>query len=233
LFRPFPDFHRNLVAPRVFATVVPMADPLDPDAALMLRAKQGERGAFEELVIRHQQAVINFIYRSVPDLAEAEDLAQNAFVQAWKARQRYQPSAKFTTWLFTIARNLTLNELRRRSRHDLDSIDAPVAGDEAQSARQFEDVGSQSAADNLLRTEIEQRVAEAVASLPETQRTAISLCQDEETSYEDIAKVLGCSLSATKSIIFRARETLKERLKPYLQTGEWDNRPSATFPKPR
>jgi RNA polymerase sigma-70 factor, ECF subfamily len=210
-----------------------MADPLDPDAALMLRAKQGERGAFEELVIRHQQAVINFIYRSVPDLAEAEDLAQNAFVQAWKARQRYQPSAKFTTWLFTIARNLTLNELRRRSRHDLDSIDAPVAGDEAPAARQFVDMGSQTAAENLLRSEIEQRVAEAVASLAETQRTAISLCQDEETSYEDIAKVLGCSLSATKSIIFRARETLKERLKPYLQTGEWDNRPSATFPKPR
>lgn len=210
-----------------------MADPLDPDAALMLRAKQGERGAFEELVIRHQQAVINFIYRSVPDLAEAEDLAQNAFVQAWKARQRYQPSAKFTTWLFTIARNLTLNELRRRSRHDLDSIDAPIAGDETQAARQFEDAGSQSAADHLLRREIEQRVAEAVASLPETQRTAISLCQDEDTSYEDIAKVLGCSLSATKSIIFRARETLKERLKPYLQTGEWDTRPPATFPKPR
>jgi RNA polymerase sigma-70 factor, ECF subfamily len=197
-----------------------MADPLDPDAALMLRAKQGERGAFEELVIRHQQAVINFIYRSVPDLAEAEDLAQNTFVQAWKARQRYQPSAKFTTWLFTIARNLTLNELRRRSRHDLDSIDAPIAGDEAPAARQFVDMGSQTAAENLLRSEIEQRVAEAVASLPETQRTAISLCQDEETSYEDIAKVLGCSLSATKSIIFRARETLKERLKPYLQTGE-------------
>jgi RNA polymerase sigma-70 factor, ECF subfamily len=169
----------------------------------------------------------------VPDLAEAEDLAQNTFVQAWKARQRYQPSAKFTTWLFTIARNLTLNELRRRSRHDLDSIDAPIAGDEAPAARQFEDAGSHSAADDLLRSEIEQRVAEAVASLPETQRTAISLCQDEETSYEDIAKVLGCSLSATKSIIFRARETLKERLKPYLQTGEWDNRPSATFPKPR
>ncbi len=210
-----------------------MADPIDPDAALMLRAKQGERGAFEELVIRHQQAVINFIYRSVPDLAEAEDLAQNAFVQAWKARQRYQPAAKFTTWLFTIARNLTLNELRRRSRHDLDSIDAPIAGDETPSARQFEDAGSQSAADNLLRTEIEQRVAEAVASLPETQRTAISLCQDEETSYEDIAKVLGCSLSATKSIIFRARETLKERLKPYLQTGAWENRPPATFPKRR
>jgi RNA polymerase sigma-70 factor (ECF subfamily) len=217
----------------VFATVTAMADANDPDAALMLRAKQGDRGAFEELVVRHQQAVINFIYRSVPDLTEAEDLAQNTFVQVWKARQRYHVSAKFTTWLFTIARNLTLNELRRRSRHEHDSIDAPAGADEAQPARQFEDRGSTSAAEDLLRNEIEQRVAEAVAELPENQRTAILLCQDEDVSYEEIAKVLGCSLSATKSVIFRARETLKQRLKPYLQSGDWPKGAAATFPGPR
>ncbi len=210
-----------------------MAAATDPDADLMLRAKQGDRGAFEALVVRYQQAVINFIYRSVPDLAEAEDLAQNTFVQAWNARPRYQVSAKFTTWLFTIARNLTLNELRRRGRHEHDSIDASGALDEGQPARQFEDRGSKGAADDLLRSEIEQRVAEAVADLPEAQRTAILLCQDEEVSYEEIAKVLGCSLSATKSVIFRARETLKQRLKPYLQTGDWHSGSSATFPKPR
>ena len=210
-----------------------MAAATDPDADLMLRAKQGDRGAFEALVVRYQQAVINFIYRSVPDLAEAEDLAQNTFVQAWNARPRYQVSAKFTTWLFTIARNLTLNELRRRGRHEHDSIDTPSAVDEGQPARQFEDRGTTSAAESLLRSEIEQRVAEAVADLPEAQRTAILLCQDEDVSYEEIAKVLGCSLSATKSVIFRARETLKQRLKPYLQTGDWLPGSPATFPKPR
>jgi len=226
--------HRNLVRAPVFATVAAMADANDPDAALMLRARQGDRGAFEELVIRHQQGVINFIFRSVPDLTEAEDLAQNTFVQAWKARQRYQVSAKFTTWLFTIARNLTLNELRRRSRHEHDSIDATIStGEEAPAARQYEDRGAKSAAEDLLRREIEQRVAEAVADLPENQRTAILLCQNEDVSYEEIATVLGCSLSATKSVIFRARETLKERLKPYLQSGAWTQGPPATFPKPR
>ncbi len=210
-----------------------MADATDPDTDLMLRAKQDDRGAFEELVVRHQQAVINFIYRSVPDLSEAEDLTQNTFVQAWKARQRYQVSAKFTTWLFTIARNLTLNELRRRSRHQHDSIDAPAGDDEAQPARQFEDRTANSAAEDILRGEIEQRVAEAVGDLPENQRTAILLCQDEDVSYEEIAKVLGCSLSATKSVIFRARETLKLRLKAYLHSGDWAQGSSATFPKPR
>ncbi len=218
----------------MFATVNAMADANDPDAALMLRAKQGDRGAFEELVLRHQQTVINFIYRSVPDATEAEDLAQNTFVQAWKARQRYQVSAKFTTWLFTIARNLLLNELRRRSRHEHDSIDAAVAGsDEAPSSRQFEDRNSRSAAENVLRHEIEQQVAEAIADLPENQRTAILLCQDEDVSYDEIATVLGCSLSAVKSVIFRARETLKLRLKPYLRTGDWQRGTSATFREPR
>jgi len=210
-----------------------MPDASDPDAALMLRARQGDRGAFEELVIRHQQAVINFIFRSVPDAEEAEDLAQNTFVQAWKARQRYQPSAKFTTWLFTIARNLTLNELRRRVRHRHDSIDAPAGDPEDSSARQFEDRSAKGAADEVLRAEIQQRVAEAVADLPENQRTAILLCQDEDVSYEEIGRVLGCSLSATKSIIFRARETLKQRLKPYLSSGDWTHGPAATFPEGR
>lgn len=225
--------YRNLVGQAVFVTVTAMANANDPDADLMLRAKEGDRAAFEELVIRHQQAVINFIYRSVPDLQEAEDLAQNTFVQAWKARQRYRISAKFTTWLFTIARNLTLNELRRRSRHAHESIDGTAGEEDGQTARQFEDRTAKDAGEEVLRTEIEQRVAEAVADLPENQRTAILLCQDDDVSYEDIAAVLGCSLSATKSIIFRARETLKERLKPFLKTGEWSAASSATFPPTR
>jgi RNA polymerase sigma-70 factor (ECF subfamily) len=225
--------HRNLVRTTVFATVFAMSAPADPDAALMLRAKQGDRGAFEALVIRHQQAIVNFIHRSVPDVEEAEDLAQNTFVQAWKARQRYRVSARFTTWLFTIARNLTLNELRRRSRHAHESIDAPLGDEESHPVRQFEDCKARDAGDQLLRSEIEARVAQAVSELPENQRTAILLCQDEETSYEDIARVLGCSLSATKSIIFRARETLKERLKPFLKTGEWSPGSAATFPPRR
>ncbi len=208
----------------MFATVTAMAKPKDPDAALMLRAKRGDQSAFEELVVKYQQAVMNFIYRTVPDFTEAEDLAQNVFVQAWKARERYKVSAKFSTWLFTIARNLSLNEIRRRTRHSAESMDAPIGDGESDSARQYEDRDLSSPPDDLIRGELEGKVAEAVAGLPEKQRTAMLLAQDEDTSYEDIARILDCSLSATKSIIFRARETLKQRLKPYLKTGDWEDK---------
>jgi RNA polymerase sigma-70 factor (ECF subfamily) len=199
----------------------------DPDAALMLRVKRGDRAAFAELVARYQQPVLSFIYRTLPDATEAEDLAQGTFVQVWKSAARYEPSAKFSTWLFTIARNLCLNEFRRRSRHPADSLDAPAhAGTEEPRGHGVEDKRQVAAPDTLLRGELEAKVAEAVAALPENQRSALLLWQREEMAYEDIAAVLGCSLSAVKSLIHRARETLKARLKPYLRTGEWPNSPA-------
>ena len=196
----------------------------DPDAALMLRVKRGDRAAFEELVAKYQQPVLNFIYRTLPDATEAEDLAQGTFVQVWKSSARYEPSAKFSTWLFTIARNLCLNEFRRRARHPADSLDAPAHADsEEPRGHAVEDKREAIAPDALLRGELEAKVAEAVAMLPENQRTALLLWQREEMGYEDIAEVLECSLPAVKSLIHRARETLKARLKPYLKTGEWGN----------
>lgn len=195
----------------------------DPDAALMLRVKRGERVAFEELVARYQQPVLNFVYRTLPDSTEAEDLAQGTFVQVWKSADRYQPNAKFSTWLFTIARNLCLNELRRRRRHPADSLDAPAHTDSNEPrGHSVEDQRETKAPDLLLRGELEAKVAQAIGALPENQRTALLLWQRDELAYEDIAEVLGCSLSAVKSLIHRARETLKVRLKPYLRSGEWD-----------
>src|SRR5690349_17215911 len=101
-----------------------MAGPLDSDAALMLQVKRGDLAAFEALVEKYKQPVFNVIARSLSDAAEAEDLAQMVFVQVYKSAPRYQATAKFSTWLFTIARNLCLNELRRRTRHPADSLDA-------------------------------------------------------------------------------------------------------------
>src|SRR5438477_10042460 len=101
-----------------------MSAEFDPDAALMLRVKQGDGGAFAELVDKYKRPVMNVVYRMLRDATEAEDLAQNVFVQVYKSAHRYEVSAKFSTWLFTIARNLCLNEIRRRSRHPADSMDA-------------------------------------------------------------------------------------------------------------
>ena len=198
-----------------------MPVPPDPDAVLMLRVKRGNREAFAELVDKYKQPVMNFVYRSLRDETEAEDLAQNVFLQVYKSRSRYKQTAKFSTWLFTIARNLCLNELRRRSRHPAESIEETHANNEDQPQRQYEDKSQMAPPEKLLHGELAQKIEEALAALPENQRTAILLCRQDELSYEEIAEILGCSLSATKSLIHRGRETLKEKLKPYLETGEW------------
>jgi RNA polymerase sigma-70 factor (ECF subfamily) len=196
------------------------ADP-DPDALLMLRVKRGDRAAFVELVEKYKQPVMNLVYRTLHDATEAEDLAQIVFLQVYKSAQRYESRAKFSTWLFTIARNLCLNEIRRRSRHPADSLEEAHAEHEDQPRQQFEDQSNVLPPEQLLHGELAQKIEEALAGLPENQRTAILLCRQEELSYEEIAEILGCSLSATKSLIHRGRETLKEKLKPYLKTGDW------------
>jgi len=197
---------------------------LDPDAALMLRVKQGDTAAFTALVEKYKQPVMNLAWRTLRDETEAEDLAQNVFVQAWKSADRYQATAKFSTWLFTIARNLCFNEIRRRVRHPAESLDQTWDEAEEQPVHQVVDKRISAPPDEMLRGELEDKVEEALTALPENQRTALLLCRQEELSYEEIAEVIGCSLSATKSLIHRARETLKARLKPYLHSGIWEEK---------
>lgn len=200
-----------------------MEEPSPSDAVLMRQVQRGDREAFALLMERYQRPVIAFIYRTVGDLSDAEDLAQQVFLQVFKAAPRYQPAGKFTTWLFTIARNLCLNELRRRARHPTEPLETTPGGlVTASGGPQLADSHTVGPADQLLRQELEARVEEAIHALPENQRTALLLCREQDFSYDDIARVLGCSLTATKSLIHRARETLKRRLKPYLQSGDWD-----------
>ena len=198
-----------------------MAIQSDPDAALMLRVKRGDRAAFAELVDKYKQPVMNFIFRRLRDETEAEDVAQNVFLQVYKSRGRYKQTAKFSTWIFTIAHNLSLNELRRRSRHPAESLEETHTENEEQPPRQIEDKSQVAAPDNVLHGELAQKIEEALDELPENQRSAVLLCRQEDLSYEQIAKILRCSLSATKSLIHRGRETLKEKLKPYLKSGDW------------
>lgn len=195
--------------------------PAEPDAILMSCVKRGDTAAFAELVDRYKQPIINFLTRMLGDETEAEDIAQAVFVQVYRSAPRYRESAKFSTWLYTIARNFCLNELRRRARHPAEPLESAQPGQEKPPAQQFADARATAPAAALLQAELEEKIEQALAELPPNQRMAILLCRDQQLSYEEIAVILGCSLSATKSLIFRAREALKARLKPYLQTGAW------------
>ena len=183
----------------------------------MLRVKRGDRQAFRELVERHQRGVIQTIHRAISDAWEAEDLAQRVFVQVWRSSTRYEPTAKFTTWLFTIVHNTILNEHRRRGRRGAESLDALAQPEEdgESAGMQFADAQSPDPARAVAERELQARISAAIRQLPDNQRTAVVLCRFEGCSYEEIAKVLHCSVPAVKSLLHRAREALKEQLRGY------------------
>jgi RNA polymerase sigma-70 factor, ECF subfamily len=184
------------------------------DVALMLRVRDGDLEAFETLVIRHQHSVVGTAAKMLGGAADAEDIGQQVFVRVWKHAARYQPSAKFTTWLMTITRNLVFNELRRRRRSQQVSMDA----DEGDTIRhQFVDEQAAAPSEEMLDSELHEAIDAAIASLPEAQRLAIVLRRYEGMPYEEIAEVLKTSVPAVKSILFRARAELKARLKKYLE----------------
>ncbi len=183
------------------------------DVALMLRVKIGDAAAFEILVDRHKHSVVGTAAKMLGSESEADDIAQQVFIRVWKSAARYEPSAKFTTWLMTIARNLVFNEMRRRQRAKLVPMDAEV---EDGPQHQFADTETAAPSEQLLDAELQDAIEEAIACLPENQRLAIVLRRYENMPYEEIARVLNTSVPAVKSILFRARADLKERLKKYL-----------------
>ena len=186
-----------------------IAAALDYDAELMVRVKEGDGVSFGLLLEKHRASVIRFLYRMVQNQAVAEELAQEAFLRVYRSRDTYEPTAKFTTWLFRIATHLALNSLRdgknRRmeSRLDEELSDAP--------ARQVPD-GRPSVEQTMVRQARLEEVRQAVAGLPEKQRAAVLMHKYEEMEYTQIARVLNCSESAVKSLLFRAYETLRARL---------------------
>lgn len=191
-------------------TVIELSAPLDVenerDLALMRLIAGGEESAMRELIERHQNRVYGTIVRMLGSEREAEDLAQQVFVRVWKSAGRYQPSAKFTTWLYTIVRNLVFNESRRRSRADRsDPVDDEIR-DEQQKTPSAE----------MLDTEKFAAIQAAIDALPEQQRMAIVLRRYEEMPYEEMAVVLKQTVPGVKSLLFRARTALRESLAKYL-----------------
>jgi RNA polymerase sigma-70 factor (ECF subfamily) len=184
----------------------------DRDAELMVRVARGDEAAFTELVERHQHAVVGTVAKMLGDPSEAEDLAQQVFLRVWKSARRYRPTAKFTTYLFTITRHLVFNECRRRGRRREVSIEER----EAAGCIQPGDVHGSRPDEELLGEELRRAIDAAIASLPENQRLAVVMRRYQETPYETIAAVLGTSVPAVKSLLFRARESLRQQLARYL-----------------
>lgn len=184
----------------------------DIDVALMLRVGQRDERAFEELISRHQHAVVGTVSKMLGNTSEAEDISQQVFIRIWKSAPRYKPKAKFTTFLFTIMRNLVFNESRRRSRKKEFSIEEREDNFHIQSA----DSGTASPDEELLHGELQKAVDKAINDLPEKQRMAVILRRYENMPYEEIAQILELSISAVKSQLFRARNALRDSLQSYL-----------------
>ena len=185
------------------------------DVQLMLDVKAGDEASFDFLLRKYRSPLVNFLFRMVRDQATAEDLAQEVFLRVYRARHKYNPSAKFTTWLFRIATNLALNSIRDRRYQKLEfSIDAP-AGEEDSTPRELP-AREMRIDEHMIERDRAQFIQRAIASLPEKQRVAVLLHKYEEMDYGEIAGILECSESALKSSLFRAYETLRVQLAPLV-----------------
>jgi RNA polymerase sigma-70 factor, ECF subfamily len=190
------------------------------DVALMARIGAEDEDAFRELIERHQDRVYGTVARMIGGAGpDAEDLAQQIFLRVWRAAPKWQPTAKVTTWMMTITRNLvfSFSESRARRREESgESID-PETGETFLTAKAG--VTKRNPQEELSGKELVREVERVCAQLPKNQRMVVHLRQQEEMEYEEIAKVMGMSLLAVKSLIFRARETLKIKLSGYFRAS--------------
>lgn len=183
----------------------------DPDVLLMLKFKDEEDPkAFEELMRKNFSRIMNFIYRFVADRELSEDLTQEVFIKIYNSASTYSPKSKFKTWAFTIARNISLNELRKKGA--VVSLSRTFKHDEDDMLFQVEDKTVARPDKEIINDELVSAVDKAISELPANQRAAVLLLRYEEFSYEEIAKTMSTTVSAVKSLLSRARETLKEKL---------------------
>jgi RNA polymerase sigma-70 factor (ECF subfamily) len=182
---------------------------LDADAQLMLRVKDGDGASYSTLLEKHRSPIVHFLYRMVQDYAVSEELAQEVFLRVYRSRESYEPTAKFTTWLFRIATHLALNWLRDgRNERGQERLD-----DDSEGAPTLQVPNKEPSIEQAMVYESKMaEIRRAIAGLPEKQRAAVLMHKYEEMEYSQIAGALGCSESAVKSLLFRAYETLRARL---------------------
>jgi len=185
------------------------------DAAVMLRVKAGDQAAFDYLVQKYRRPIMSLLYRMARNQAAAEDLAQEVFLRVYRSRQTYEASAKFTTWLYRIATNLAVNHARdtKRERPEvMASLDEP----DSETGSTMEVADSRATVEEeMVKRERMQAIRAKVEALPERQKTAVILHKYQQMDYKQIAEVMKLSESATKSLLFRAYETLREELKQF------------------
>jgi RNA polymerase sigma-70 factor (ECF subfamily) len=186
------------------------------DAEIMLQVKAGDDSAFAYLVQKYRRPMVNFMYRMAHNAAGAEDLAQEVFLRVYRSRETYEASAKFTTWLYRIATNLAVNHARD-TRHERAENQVSLDEPDEESGRTLDlPDRSPSAEDNLVQRERLAAIRQRVQALPERQRIAVLMHKYQQMDYRQIAEVLKLSESATKSLLFRAYETLREQLKEFV-----------------
>jgi RNA polymerase sigma-70 factor (ECF subfamily) len=182
----------------------------DPDTALMLQVQRDDAESFNHLLQRNRSLVVRYLARIVANHAVAEELAQEVFIRVYRSRERYEPAAKFSTWLYRISTNVALNYFRdSKSTQNQVSLDVE---DSLHIRRQARDPGAL-VEDRLVRNSVADQVRRAIRCLPANQRAAVIMHKYEEMDYAEIGRALGCSSAAVKALMFRAYETLRVRLR--------------------
>jgi RNA polymerase sigma-70 factor (ECF subfamily) len=187
----------------------------ESDAAIMLRVAAGDEAGFNYLVEKYHRSIIHFLLRMVRNQAVAEELAQEVFLRVYRSRESYRAEAKFTTWLYRIATNLAMNQARD-SRHERTAKTVYLDAEDEETGKMPEVADSDPGAEEkLLREERMRAIRSHVMALPERQRLAVVMHKYQGMDYREIGQVLKLSESATKSLLFRAYQTLREKLKDF------------------
>jgi RNA polymerase sigma-70 factor, ECF subfamily len=177
-----------------------------PDSEVIRQIRSGDDSAFDELMRRYKHPVVNFVYRMLGDVEDADDVAQEVFVRIYQNLDTYRHETKFSTWLFALARNAAIDRLRWRERHPSETIESTA-----------ELAAPASTTDDVATREMSQQIAAAVAKLPEDQRTALVLAEYHDLSYAEIAGVMHCSEKSVESRLYRAKQTLRGWLRHLIE----------------
>jgi RNA polymerase sigma-70 factor (ECF subfamily) len=188
----------------------------DPDVAVMLRLQAGDQDAFQELFQKFSPRVLQYTRRLVGSEGRAEEVTQDVFVQVFRFRQRYRPESRFSTWLYTIATNLCLNEIRRPERRLRVDLWKERDDEEHREGPQLADPAAITPEEGAAGRELARQLEAAVGDLPPKQRAALLLSRVDGLAYRDVAEALGCTEGAVKALLFRATQSLKKTLREYL-----------------